>query len=120
MRRVVREEESLDGADPIAKKMFAAVQKWAQFLEPVGATWVDYGGIEGSGPDIVPLARRGVSAISMRNDQSRYLHIHHTDGDTFDKIDPQSFRRNLASIAFMAYALAESEDLSESGTISGQ
>jgi len=110
----------LEDADPVAKSVFAAVQKWAQFLEPIGANWVDYGGIEGSGPDIVPLARRGVPAISMRNDQSRYLHIHHTDGDTFDKIDPQLFRRNLASIAFMAYALAERTDLSEFGTTSGR
>ena len=111
---------SLDGADPIAKKVFTLVQEWAQFLTPIGANWVDYGGIEGSGPDIVPLARRGVPAISMRNDQTRYLHIHHTDGDTFDKIDPQSFRRNLASIAFMAYTLAESEDLAAVRRTSGQ
>ena len=101
---------SIDGAETAVKNAFASIQQWARFLEPVGATWVDYGGIEGSGPDIVPLARKGVLAISMRNDQSRYLHIHHTDGDTFDKIDPQNFRRNLASMAFMAYALAETEE----------
>jgi carboxypeptidase Q len=100
----------IEDAEPSVRKAFELVQQWAKLLEPIGATWVDHGGIEGSGPDIVPLGRNGVMTISVRNDQSRYLHFHHTDGDTFDKIDPQNFRRNLAAIAFMAYALAETTE----------
>jgi len=101
---------ALPDGDPGLTRAFAALQAWTRYLEPTGASWVDYGGLEGSGPDVVPLGQKGVLSISMRNDQSRYLDIHHTDGDTFDKIDPQNLRRNLAAIAFLAYALAETNE----------
>ena len=31
-------------------------------------------------------------------------------GNTFDKVNPESVRRNLVAMAFMAYALAETEE----------
>ena len=98
------------GADPGLGRVLATVERWAKLLAPIGATWVDYGGIQGSGPDIAPLGQKGVLSIALRNDQSRYLDVHHTDGDTFDKVDPRSMRRNLAAMAFLAFALGETEE----------
>ena len=50
----------------------------------------------------------------MLTDSQRYFDYHHTPADTFDKVNVVSLRRNLAAMAFMAYALAEfPERLSE-------
>ncbi len=91
------------------------IRQWAQFLDPIGAVWVDYGGPGGLppeawAPDLAPLEEKGVLAIALRNDPSRYFIFHHSDGDTFDKVNAESVKRNLAAMAFMAYAVAESEE----------
>ena len=107
----------IGGADPLFARAVRSIQRWAKLLEPIGASWVDTGGIEGSGADIVPLGRKGVLAVALQNDQSRYLELHHTDADTFDKINPQAVRRSLAAMTFLAYALAETpESFSEGGS----
>jgi acetylornithine deacetylase/succinyl-diaminopimelate desuccinylase-like protein len=98
------------GAPDTIAPALAAVRRWARKLEPVGATWVDYGGIRGSASDLAPLGLAGVLCLALRNDQTHYLDIHHTDGDTLDKVDPQLLRRNLAAMAAMTYALAESPE----------
>jgi hypothetical protein len=36
-----------------------------------------------------------------------YWRIHHTEADTFDKVDPQLVRKNVASMAVFAWFLAE-------------
>ena len=71
---------------------------------------MDVGGIEASGADIAPLAEKGVLSLALQTDQSRYMELHHTAADTFDKINPDAVRRNLAAMAFMTYALAEAPE----------
>jgi hypothetical protein len=84
------------------------VKRWAKRLEPIGATQVIEGGFGGA--DIGLLGRQGVLALGLLQDPSRYFLYHHSRADTFDKVDPEAMRRNLAAMAFMAYALAETEE----------
>ena len=69
------------------------------------------GGMEmkagGGGSDVGPIAAMGVPALGPEHDTSHYFDIHHTDADTFDKIDPVALSRNVATMAVMAWALAE-------------
>jgi hypothetical protein len=73
-------------------------------LSPIGAVGVHEGH---AGADVGPLAATGVPAIGLDHDSSRYFDIHHTNADTFDKIDPVALGKNVATMAVMAYALAE-------------
>ena len=100
----------LDSGDPGLETARATLERWARVLEPVGASRVDVGGIQGMGADISPLARKGVLGVALRTDQSRYMTLHHTDADTFDKIRPDAVRMNLAALALMTYALANAPE----------
>lgn len=60
------------------------------------------------GPDIGVLARAGVPVVTPRQNGIDYFDYHHTPDDTFDKIDPEEFRQNVAVYAGFAYAVAES------------
>ncbi len=61
----------------------------------------------GAGADVSPLVEDGVLGIGHRPDGSHYFDLHHSPADTVDKIDPDHLARNAASIALLAYILAE-------------
>ena len=98
------------GAEGKSAPALASLRHWSRLLDSIGATWMDYGGIQGIGIRLAPLGLKGVLCLALKNDQTHYLDIHHTDGDTFDKVDPHLLRRNLAAMAAMIYALAESPE----------
>lgn len=60
-----------------------------------------------AGADLIPLIRTGVPALSLRQDPTHYFDIHHTEADTFDKIDRADLAFNVAAMAVMAYVLAD-------------
>ena len=76
----------------------------ARLLDGIGAGAIDLGG---GGTDIGPLMRTGVPGFGLVTVNERYFDWHHTNADTFDKIDLQDFRRCIASLAVMAYVLAD-------------
>ena len=80
------------------------IQALKPYLEPLGAGKLDKGG---SGVDIGPMVAAGVLGLGARHDLSRYWDIHHTAADTFDKIDKQDLRKNLAILAVTLYLLAD-------------
>jgi hypothetical protein len=49
----------------------------------------------------------GVPGLGLRTVGEHYFDWHHTHADTLDKVDPQDFRRAVATLAVMGYALAE-------------
>jgi Zn-dependent M28 family amino/carboxypeptidase len=59
------------------------------------------------GSDIWPLMAAGVLGLGLRHDMTDYWPIHHTEADTFDKIDPTLLARNTAHMAISTYLLAE-------------
>ena len=82
----------------------ARLQEIARLLDGIGAGAIDLGG---GGTDIGPLMRTGVPGFGLVTVNERYFDWHHTNADTFDKIDLQDFRRCIASLAVMAYVLAD-------------
>jgi hypothetical protein len=38
---------------------------------------------------------------------THYFDWHHTETDTLDKVNPEDFRKNLAALAVMGFALAD-------------
>jgi carboxypeptidase Q len=64
-------------------------------------------GADGGGTDIGPMMRDGVIGAGLDSDNERYFDIHHTQADTIDKIDPNDLAFVVATLAVMAYAVAE-------------
>ena len=61
----------------------------------------------GGGADIGPIMREGVPGMGLKVDGSRYFWYHHTNADTFDKVDKDEFNRCVATMAVMAYVVAD-------------
>lgn len=76
----------------------------ASLLTPVGADKIKEGG---GGSDIGPLMSDGVPGLGEMTTGAHYFDWHHTEADTLDKVDPQEFRKNVASLAVMTYILAD-------------
>ncbi|HEV3201184.1 MAG TPA: M20/M25/M40 family metallo-hydrolase [Bryobacteraceae bacterium] len=76
----------------------------ARLLERVGAGEITGGG---GGSDIAPLMRDGVPGLAERTVGTHYFDWHHTETDTLDKVNPEDFRKNLAALAVMGFALAD-------------
>ena len=82
----------------------AALAPVAAWLRPIGAGLLDEGH---GGADIGPLAARGALVVGQAQDTTGYWPIHHTEADTFEKVDPTLLARNVAAMAVMAWTLAE-------------
>ncbi len=78
-----------------------------KLLSGVGAGHVEE---DGDGVDIEPMMREGVMGASLDVDTSRYFDIHHTQADTFDKVNPQELAACVAAMAVMSYVVADMPD----------
>jgi carboxypeptidase Q len=76
----------------------------ADLLKRIDASKIQTGDSEA---DVEPLLADGVPALGLRTVMQRYWDYHHTQADTFDKIVPEEFRRCTATMAVMAYMLAD-------------
>ena len=76
----------------------------AGLLDRIGADSVVRGG---GGADIGPIMERGVPGMGLNVDGTRYFWYHHSDGDTIDKLDPREMSLCVASLAVMAYVIAD-------------
>jgi len=75
-------------------------------LAPIGASVLE----RRDGPvgtDIEPLQSAGVPGFAPLVDTRHYFDYHHTAADTLDKVDPQDLRAQVATMAVLAYYLAE-------------
>lgn len=70
---------------------------------------IDAGNITrgGGGADIAPVMAAGVPGLGLRTVGTYYFDWHHTDADTFDKINPPDFKQNVAALAVMSFVLAD-------------
>ncbi len=91
------------GASPA---IFAQATEIAKLLEKIGSGTITQGG---GGADIAPLMTDGMPGLGLRTVGTHYFDWHHTESDTIDKVDPQDFRLNIATMAVMAYVLADVE-----------
>ena len=82
----------------------ANLQEIAKLLSGIRADRI---GANGGGADIGPIVREGVIGASLDVDGTHYFDIHHTPADTLDKIDPQDLALCVATMAVMAYTVAD-------------
>jgi carboxypeptidase Q len=83
---------------------YAIVRAVGGLLHAIGADSVTRGG---GGADIEALMRRGVPGMGLSTKGDRYFWYHHTNGDTLDKLDPADLAACVASMAVMAYVVAD-------------
>lgn len=91
---------------PQAVKLFAPLQA---VLQPMGASTFRRDDVLGTG-DLSGLEKAGVPSFAPLLDTSTYFHYHHTAADTFDKVDKEDLRRNVALMASTAWFLANMEE----------
>jgi len=82
----------------------AIVRRIGHLLDGIGAGAVRKGG---GGADIGPLMRAGVPGMGLRVEGEKYFWYHHSDADTLDKLDPDEVARCVATLAVMAYVVAD-------------
>jgi carboxypeptidase Q len=78
-------------------------------LGPIGATVLSRRDGE-LGADIAPLQRAGVPGFAPNVDARHYFDYHHTAADTLDKVDPENLRSQVATMAVLAWHLAQMQE----------
>jgi len=95
----------------LSPRAFERLRDIGGLLTPIGAGQIQHGG---GGSDIEPLIQAGVPGLGEMSTGAHYFDWHHTEADTFDKVNPEDFRQSVAAMAVMAYVLADMpERLSE-------
>jgi carboxypeptidase Q len=93
-------------AGAVTQESLAMLQPVLDALGPIGATGFSRRDSE-LGADIAPLQEAGVPGFAPWVDTRHYFDYHHTAADTLDKVDPQNLRTQVATMAVLAYYLAE-------------
>jgi carboxypeptidase Q len=76
----------------------------AKLLSGIGADQI---APSGGGADIGPIMREGVVGASLDVDGAHYFDTHHTPADTLDKVNPRELALCVATLAVMAYVVAD-------------
>jgi carboxypeptidase Q len=82
----------------------ANLQEIAKLLAGIRADRIT---ADGGGADIGPIMKEGVVGAHLDVDGTHYFDIHHTHADTLDKINPQDLALCVATMAVMAYTVAD-------------
>ena len=90
----------LTGSD----EAFEIVSEIATLLDRIGSGTITRGG---GGADIAPLMQTGVPGMGLSVDGTRYFWYHHSDADTVDKLDPDEVALCVATMAVIAYVVAD-------------
>ena len=83
---------------------FKMIQSIGQLLAPINAGNITRGG---GGADIGPVMREGVPGMGLRVDGTRYFWYHHSGADTIDKVNMNEYNECIATLAVMAYVVAD-------------
>ncbi len=80
----------------------------AKIIAPLG---IIRGGsdVKGGGPDIIPMAAKGVPTIRLSQEGTDYFDLHHTPDDTLDKINPDELAQNVAAYAATIFLFADTD-----------
>lgn len=87
-----------------SEKAFDIITEIGTLLTRINSGTISRGG---GGADIAPLMETGVPGMGLRVDGTRYFWYHHSDADTVDKLDPDEVARCAATLAVMAYVVAD-------------
>ena len=84
-------------------QIVAKVARWSYLLEQIGADRIERGG---GGADISPLVPQGTVTMGLMVESHRYFDYHHSANDTFDKVNERELTLGAATMAIIAYVLA--------------
>ena len=87
----------------VGSATFESVLRWAHLLQSISDEPIKTGF---GGADIGPLHDLGVTTMGLMVDSHRYFDYHHSDSDTFDKVNERELELGAATMAIMAYVLA--------------
>ncbi len=110
--------ESDFGADRIWRVDFAFPESAKAVADRIATALIPLGIGKGEHPasggaDNALFVKAGVATVDLQQDGTRYFDLHHTADDTFDKVDPQQVRQNVAAwTAMLAVAANAPESLS--------
>jgi len=99
-----RESRNPAAQATVPPELMARAAAIGALLKRIDASKVMPGGGEA---DIAPLMAQGVPGFALRTVMTHYFDYHHTQADTFDKIEPDEFRKCAAAMAVMSYVLAD-------------
>ncbi len=85
-----------------------AIEQIANVLAPLGVAY-DASLPGGGGSDLSQMHAKGMAALSLTQDGTRYFDWHHTANDTLDKIVPQELAQNVAVYAAFSYMAAQAD-----------
>jgi carboxypeptidase Q len=86
---------------------FEIISEIGTLLERIESGAITRGG---GGADIAPLMATGVPGMGLSVDGTRYFWYHHSDADTVDKLDPDEVALCVATMAVVAYVVADMPD----------
>ena len=86
---------------------YEIVKEIGTLLTRIGSGTVSKGG---GGADIGPIMQLGVPGMGLLVDGTRYFWYHHTEADTIDKLDPREMALCVATMAVMAYVVADMQE----------
>lgn len=87
-------------------KAYVMIKQIGKLLAPIESENITKGG---GGADIGPIMREGVPGMGLRVDGERYFWYHHSAADTIDKLSREEFNECVATLAVMAYVVADME-----------
>lgn len=80
------------------------LQRWGELFKSYGIEQIRKGH---GGVDISPLKNQGTVLIGYSPDSQRYFDIHHTEADTFDKVNKRELELGAAAISSLLWLLSE-------------
>lgn len=83
---------------------FAIIKEVGKLLDRIGAGNIQRGG---GGADIGPIMALGVPGMGLNVQGDKYFWFHHSDADTVDKLDAHEVNLATATLAIMAYVIAD-------------
>ncbi len=92
-----------DAREPALKEAFLPV---LSLLSPLGVREIRLGH---AGVDVTAIRKQGAVALGLGHDQAHYFDFHHSESDTLDKVDPEALNQGVATMATLAYVLADLE-----------
>ena len=90
----------------VTSEFLPKLQPVVRALAPIGATTLSRTDSE-VGSDIADLQRAGVPGFAPMLESRHYFDYHHTAADTLDKVKPEDLKSQVATLAVLAYYLAD-------------
>ncbi len=85
-----------------SEEVLTKIMGWRELLEPYDLHKIIQGG---GGADINPLKDQGTVLFRFIPDSQRYFDYHHTETDTFDKVNKRELELGAAAMASLIYLI---------------